>query len=236
MQDDLEDIPVLQRESAATTLVSPQPRGKLTWLALVAGVALVAGLGWLVIPRSATGKSAAVVVNPPTSGEQPLLGHRRYDEAPRADLTMVSKYRSTGRGVWLRKQAAAQYERMRLAARAEGVGLIGISGFRDERYQEKLFTRQLGKQGTVSTATRVNAPPGYSEHHTGYAIDIGDASNSGSDAQLIFERTPAFRWLTRHAGRYGYEMSFPKQTPQNVSYEPWHWRFVGNREALETFY
>ncbi|MBC8121192.1 MAG: D-alanyl-D-alanine carboxypeptidase family protein [Gemmatimonadaceae bacterium] len=236
MQDDLEDIPVLQRESAATTFESPKPHGKLTWLALVAGVALIAGLGWLVIPRSATGKSSAVVVKQVTDSKQPLLGHRRYAEAPRSDLTMVSKYRNTGRGVWLRKQAATQYERMRLAARAEGVGLIGISGFRDESYQEKLFTRQLGKQGTASTATRVNAPPGYSEHHTGYAIDIGDASNSGSDAQLIFERTPAFRWLVRHAGRYGYEMSFPKQTSQSVSYEPWHWRFVGNREALETFY
>lgn len=82
----------------------------------------------------------------------------------------------------------------------------------------------------------LSAPPGYSEHHTGYAIDIGDAQFPQWDTQEAFETTPAFRWLERNAARFGFELSFPRNNPQGVNYEPWHWRFVGDRHSLETFY
>ncbi|HEY9728051.1 MAG TPA: D-alanyl-D-alanine carboxypeptidase family protein, partial [Chroococcales cyanobacterium] len=51
-----------------------------------------------------------------------------------------------------------------------------------------------------------------------------------------FEQTGAFKWLERNAAVYNFEMSFPKNNPQGVAYEPWHWRFVGNSDSLKTFY
>jgi LAS superfamily LD-carboxypeptidase LdcB len=59
---------------------------------------------------------------------------------------------------------------------------------------------------------------------------------AATDLQVSFETTAAFRWLQQNAARFGFEMSFPRSSPQTVSYEPWHWRFVGDRHSLETFY
>ncbi len=82
----------------------------------------------------------------------------------------------------------------------------------------------------------MSAPPGYSEHHTGYAIDIGDEYYPDADLKTSFENTSAFEWLQENAAYYSFELSFPKGNSQGVSYEPWHWRFVGDRDSLETFY
>jgi len=82
----------------------------------------------------------------------------------------------------------------------------------------------------------VSAPPGHSEHHTGYAVDIGDGNNPSTNLQESFENTAAYRWLEANASRYSFELSFPRDNLQGISYEPWHWRFVGDRHSLETFY
>ena len=70
--------------------------------------------------------------------------------------------------------------------------------------------------------------------HTGYAVDIGDAS--GANLTPEFENTATFHWMQTNAARYSFELSFPKNSPQGVTYEPWHWRYVGNSNSLETFY
>ena len=87
-----------------------------------------------------------------------------------------------------------------------------------------------------SQRAAVSAPPGYSEHHTGYAIDIGDADVPATNLSPDFENTAAFKWLRENAAYFSFELSFPRDNPQNIMYEPWHWRFVGDRHSLETFY
>lgn len=67
----------------------------------------------------------------------------------------------------------------------------------------------------------VNAAPGYSEHHGGRALDIGTPGEP--PAEESFEHTPAFAWLTRHAGDFGFVMSYPRGNPHGIVYEPWHW-------------
>ena len=52
---------------------------------------------------------------------------------------------------------------------------------------------------------------------------------------IEFEDTAAFRWLSEHAAEYHFEMSFGRDNPMGVSYEPWHYRFVGDRHSLSTF-
>jgi zinc D-Ala-D-Ala carboxypeptidase len=85
--------------------------------------------------------------------------------------------------------------------------------------------------GSAAAAAKSVAPPGYSEHHTGYAVDLADANQDFLD----FGNSPAFRWMRLHAHEFGFELSFPHNNRQGVDYEPWHWRFVGSPQAAKTF-
>ena len=160
-----------------------------------------------------------------------IMGHFRMDEAPRHTLVKVDQ---SGR-VKLRRAAAESFARMQRDAAADGVVLVPISGFRSIEYQEKLFFGlKAERKQTALDRALVSAPPGHSEHHTGYAIDISDPS-IGDDLVIEFEDTPAFAWLREHAAAYHFEMSFGRNNPMGVSYEPWHYRFVGDSHSLKTF-
>lgn len=137
----------------------------------------------------------------------------------------------------LRRAAAERFRAMVAAAQQEGVVLMPLSGFRSKQDQDYLFFEVKEQRAQrASERALVSAPPGYSEHHTGYAIDIGDGSRPDTHLKETFEDTPAFRWLEKNAARFSFELSFPRHNPQGVSYEPWHWRFVGDRHSLQTFY
>ena len=118
-----------------------------------------------------------------------------------------------------------------------GILLTPLSGFRTVTEQDYLFFR-IKEQRVQGAAKRaeVSAPPGYSEHHTGYALDIGDGKIPSTNLSVTFENTAAFLWLQANAARYSFELSFPPDNDQGISYEPWHWRYVGDRHSLETFY
>ena len=88
---------------------------------------------------------------------------------------------------------------------------------------------------TASERAKVSAPPGYSEHSTGLAVDLGDGDDPGTNLSQSFESTAAFRWLQDHAAAYHFTLSFPIGNIQGVSYEPWHWRFEGSSDALRLF-
>lgn len=158
-----------------------------------------------------------------------LYGHTAYAECDEAALLPAGKYRDTGRTVKLYSPAAIAFIRMRRAASADGVEILPISGFRKVSYQEGLFNRAVKKYGTKKAAAKWVAPPGYSEHHTGLAVDIGDKTKRGCDVESCFEDTPAFKWLKANADGYGFELSFPPGGA--VSYEPWHWRYVGGKDS-----
>jgi D-alanyl-D-alanine carboxypeptidase len=167
----------------------------------------------------------------PTS--RTLLGHRAFDEAPEDDLVPLE----SNPEIRLRSTAAEQFEEMRQAAKRAGHTLIPLSGFRTQEEQEYLFFGIKAERGqNAETRAEVSAPPGYSEHHTGYAIDIGDATQPDTHLQEEFGETEAFEWLEENANSFGFELSFLPDNPQGVVFEPWHWRFVGDRESLETFY
>ncbi|MEM7794979.1 MAG: M15 family metallopeptidase [Cyanobacteria bacterium P01_C01_bin.118] len=180
---------------------------------------------------NAAASSAAISAQSAQSNE--LLGHRPYAVADENGLTTLS----TNPMVRLKPEVAQKVETMMAEARAVGVSLDAISGFRSLEDQQYLFFDLKAERGqTTQTRAEVSAPPGYSEHHTGYAVDFIDLSQPATELNAAFEDTPAFRWLEKNAAYYGFELSFPKDNEQNVTYEPWHWRYVGNQESLEMFY
>ena len=162
-----------------------------------------------------------------------LLGHLPYEEAQQESLKKVT---ADGQ-IKLQPAAAEAFAKMSDAARAKGVHLVPISGFRTLEDQEYLFFDIKAQRGQNATKrAEVSAPPGYSEHHTGYAIDIGDRDQPSTDLTVNFEQTKAFEWLAENAAFYSFELSFPQGNSQGVSYEPWHWRYVGDSDSLEIFY
>ncbi|MEX1323148.1 MAG: M15 family metallopeptidase [Synechococcaceae cyanobacterium] len=165
-----------------------------------------------------------------TTADGRLLGHFPYAEASPDDLVEVAP------GQALHRDAAKALLAMQRAAAADGVELVVLSAFRPADLQKELFfdIKSERNQSAMERA-QVSAPPGFSEHSTGYAVDLGDAYAPQSHLAESFERTQAFAWLDANAARYHFILSFPPGNAQGVSYEPWHWRFEGTAAALQLF-
>ncbi len=128
-----------------------------------------------------------------------------------------------GREQWMSPRAAAAWQRMCLLASASSIELQAVSAWRSVSYQQGLVQRKLEKGLAIDAVLRVSAAPGYSEHHTGRAIDI---TSPGCDAlSEDFAQSPAFKWLKRHAPGFGFQLSFPLGNRHQLAYEPWHWCF-----------
>jgi D-alanyl-D-alanine carboxypeptidase len=159
-----------------------------------------------------------------------LLGHFPYPEARESQLVFVSP------GMKLHQEAAQAYLAMEQAAAADGVSLSLLSAFRSVDDQKHLFFGVKAQRNQSSfERAKVSAPPGFSEHSTGFAIDIGDSQQPNSNLSQTFTQTRAYRWLQNNAARYQFTLSFPKNNPQGVSFEPWHWRYEGSVDALRLF-
>jgi D-alanyl-D-alanine carboxypeptidase len=130
-----------------------------------------------------------------------------------------------GRECWLAPAALRAWRRMADAARADGVELVLVSGFRSADYQARILAAKRGRGLAMADILAVNAAPGYSEHHTGRALDLTTPGCPPADP--VFEMTAAFRWLTTRAGDFGFRMSYPHDNPHGIVPEPWHWCFVG---------
>jgi zinc D-Ala-D-Ala carboxypeptidase len=166
---------------------------------------------------------------------QQKYGHLSYAEAPVGRLVSL-RPPYFDRTESLIDSAADAFGRMQADAAQAGVKLIPISGFRSVADQVKLFERQIKRRGSEENAAKLSAPPGYSEHHTGYALDIGDGNQPAADLKYEFENTAAYQWLRANATQgYGFELSFPENNRQGVNFEPWHWRYTGSQEAARVF-
>ena len=135
-------------------------------------------------------------------------------------LAGFDRYR---RPLWLARPAARAWQRLRMAAAADGIALDAISGYRSHDYQLGIFERKLARGLDMAQILTVNAAPGYSEHHGGNALDIGTPGEP--PAEESFENTPAFAWLQWRAGEFGFRMSYPRNNPHGIVHEPWHWCF-----------
>ena len=130
---------------------------------------------------------------------------------------------SLGRDQRMTPQAAKAWLRMQADAGKAGVQLLVVSAYRSVEYQCALIQRKLDRGLKIADILRINAAPGYSEHHTGRAIDI--TSPDSQPLEVAFETTPAYAWLSQHAGEYGFKLSYPRDNPHGINYEPWHWAF-----------
>jgi D-alanyl-D-alanine carboxypeptidase len=143
---------------------------------------------------------------------------RRHPEALRLCSLGADVF---GRDVQLAPEAAAAWSAMRAAAEAAGARLLLVSGFRSIARQAEIIRRKLDAGMLLSDILKVSAYPGYSEHHTGRAVDIG--SPDCAHLTEAFETTREFSWLTEHAAGFGFALSYPRDNAHGIAFEPWHW-------------
>jgi len=130
----------------------------------------------------------------------------------------------------LTENTSRHWKEMKHAAARDGIHLILVSGFRDVDYQVGLIQKKLDQGKPIEEILKVLAAPGYSEHHTGRAIDL--TSPDCPPCTERFEHTDAFSWLHMHAGEFGFNMSFPRGNRHGFVYEPWHWAYRDSTEYL----
>ena len=158
-----------------------------------------------------------------------VLGHFPYQEAAYENLIEIQP------NILVHKGMYNSLKDMQNDAEKDGIYLVLLSGYRSIKLQKQIFYSLKSIRNQIaSERARVSAPPGYSEHSTGFAIDIGDAYEREADFEESFENTSAFKWLKNNAAKYHFRLSFDKDQT-NVDYEPWHWRYEGSIEALKIF-
>ena len=121
----------------------------------------------------------------------------------------------------LTPEAAKCWAEMVSAAAEAKILLLIVSGFRGVDYQADLIRKKIAAGQQIHDILEVNTAPGFSEHHTGRAVDI--ATPGSRPLTEDFENTDTFQWLTEEAAGFGFSMTYPRENPWGISYEPWHW-------------
>ena len=124
----------------------------------------------------------------------------------------------------LAPETAAAWRTMKQTAADSGVQLLLMSGFRSVAHQADIIRRKLVAGLSIDSILTVNAAPGFSEHHTGRAVDVASPGTRPLTAE--FEGSAAFEWLTTNAGRFGFRMPYGRGNRFGFEYEPWHWSQV----------
>ena len=133
-------------------------------------------------------------------------------------------------GQKMRKEAADAFVKMRNDASRENLRIRAVSGYRTVSYQRGLYNRYLSSD-SQENVDRYSARPGYSEHHTGLAVDVFGSV----DGLRQFENTPEFPWVRDNCYKYGFIIRYFEETEDITGYEsePWHLRYVGARVSTD---
>jgi zinc D-Ala-D-Ala carboxypeptidase len=196
------------------------------FLGRLSGAATVAALtvGFVAPTAVAGGTTTSYDIDSASSLTVVVNKHRPLDP-----LSYVPKPLTRIKTEQLRSDAAQAYQQMVKAAKAERVNVVAISGYRSYDHQASLYDSYVQQYGQ-ETADTIAARPGHSEHQTGLAMDVGNASGVCA-LQDCFEDTPVGVWVAKNAHKYGFIIRYPdgdkNQEITGYDYEPWHLRYVG---------
>lgn len=165
-----------------------------------------------------------------------LLVNRDYILPDDFEVQLAPSITSDPNSKSLDYRVAPHYNEMYLAALEDGITLTPVSGYRSVSRQKNNFENKIktyeaqGFSHTQATvlASEIILPPGTSEHNAGLAMDI-------CSLEVNFEETREFAWLCEYASDFGFILRYPKDKMDitNITYEPWHWRYVGVEIAKE---
>ena len=128
-----------------------------------------------------------------------------------------------GRPQSLCHAAAEAWEEMKSHAKKDGIVLNVVSAFRTVDKQNEIIIKKIEFGQPLNEILKACAAPGYSEHHTGRALDL--TSTGCEPLTEEFENTEAFSWLAEKAGLHSFKLSYPQNNEAGILYEPWHWAY-----------
>ncbi|EMF45770.1 D-alanyl-D-alanine carboxypeptidase [Planococcus halocryophilus Or1] len=133
-------------------------------------------------------------------------------------------------------EARTAFEEMKAEAAKVGINLNAFSTYRNFARQKQLYESYVAKDGQQA-ADRYSARPGYSEHQTGLAFDIGESGQEQHWASASFGDTEGGKWLATNAHNYGFILRYPdgKEKITGYMYESWHFRYVGKDVATQIY-
>lgn len=117
------------------------------------------------------------------------------------------------------------WQKMRAAAGQDNMELQMVSAYRDLDYQIGIVQRKLEQGQLITDILKVSAAPGFSEHHTGRAMDLNTPDCIPVEDE--FADTDAYQWLQQNAGHFGFIESYPQNNIHKIAWEPWHWCYQG---------
>lgn len=147
------------------------------------------------------------------------ISHFKFEETPKTDLVSVGKY-------LVHKDAAPSLRQMMADAKAARAPLTLGSAFRSLSHQQDIINRKTREKKPAKQIYHFSAPSGYSEHHTGLAVDFSPINDT-------FTNTKGYQWLLDNAADYGWYQTFTKEysAKSGVAEESWHWKFKGTDTA-----
>ncbi len=195
---------------------------------LLGGAAVLSLAVGLVAPSAAVAAPADYDIDSASSLTVVVNKHRPLDPQ-----SYLPKPLSRIQAERMRSDAAEAYKKMVRDAKAGGVNIVAVSGYRSYNTQAGLYDNYVQQYGQ-ETADTIAARPGHSEHQTGLAMDVGNASGMCA-LQDCFEGTPVGAWVAANAHTYGFIIRYPKgeEDVTGYTYEPWHIRYVGPQLAEE---
>lgn len=174
------------------------------------------GLGWIFGVRSTEFEGEVLLVN----SENRLSADYVPDDLVNL-YNMRHSFRLASSEIYLTRECYEAMEKMFAAAEDANMnGYIVTSGYRDYNRQAEIFAES--EEGYAQE-------PGASEHQTGLSFDVTVETGEG------FENTPQYSWLMKNAHKYGFIQRYPanKSDVTGISYEPWHYRYVGVQAAKQ---
>lgn len=173
--------------------------------------------------------SSGVSVNPYPSSVGAVINKRR----PNWPINLTPPDLVWTGSQLMRSEAAYQLSMLVAGASSAGVPIVNVSGFRSYDTQVGLYNSYVSRYGQAAADT-ISARPGYSEHQTGLAMDIGNPNGSCS-LEACFANTPAGQFAAANAWRYGFIIRYTSgyDSITGYTYEPWHLRYIGVRTATD---
>jgi D-alanyl-D-alanine carboxypeptidase len=148
---------------------------------------------------------------------------RRLDQAElanRADLVpLPQRLTFQDYRIYVTAATHAAFVKMAAAAAKDTVDLTADSGFRSIGFQSRIIHNRLAAGDSFDHIIHMVAPPGYSQHHTGRALDL-------VPSEAAFAKTRAYSWLKKNADRFHFHETYPDSPDRRHPWEPWHWAYV----------
>jgi D-alanyl-D-alanine carboxypeptidase len=121
--------------------------------------------------------------------------------------------------IYVTPETKTALTKMSEAANKDGIKLKVDSGFRSVWYQKQIYQRRLERGEKIEKIISFVAPPGYSEHHTGRAVDF-------VPSEARFAHTKTYQWLKANAAKYGFHETYTEDSTGKIPWESWHWVFI----------